>query len=306
MSNSCKLSSLIQNYISINKRIVQSTADLNGRAFRELVDLAGDVDADQITPDDAELFQAYLIEKGLSKTSANILVASASPVFNWALKKNIIEKNPFAELKKFKIARRPVSIYEPGEIRRLMEIASDLWKARILLGLSTLRRGEVLNLTIKDIDFQNQTVQITPKIASGYTWPWQPKDCETRIVPIIPRLAELLMKIAETLPKGQPYICITPQRYEFLKMKGVLKYRWCSNPENNFERNFRFLLKRAMISGKVFHDLRKTGLTLLSDGMRSREIMEIAGHSNLKTTEKYLGIRKDRLSRARELLDLGV
>lgn len=302
MSKSCKLSQLIADYLAINKRIVQSTADLNQRAFNELIDLAGNVEADKVSEDDAELFQAYLIEKGLSKTSANILVSSINPVFNWAVRKGIIKKNPFAILKKFKIARRPITVFEMDEIKRLLECSDNLWKARILLGLSTLRRGEVLNLTIRNIDFENMIIRIVPKDKTAFTWPWQPKDCECRIVPLITPLVNVLLRIIEKLPEGHPYICLTPQRYQFLMGKSSLKYRWRSNPDNNFERNFRLICKNAMISGKVFHDLRKTGLTLLTGGLRLQEVRDIGGHSSIETTEKYLANRKDCLSRARELI----
>ena len=164
----------------------------------------------------------------------------------------------------------------------------------------------MLNLTIRDIDFENMIIRVTPKDKTAYTWAWQPKDCEMRIVPLISQLVNVFLRLIEKLPDGQPYVCLLPQRYQFLRSKNNLKYRWRSNPDNNFERNFRLICKRAMISGKVFHDLRKTALTLLTGGLRLQEVRDIGGHSSIETTEKYLANRKDCLSRARELISNGV
>lgn len=307
MLTSCKLSQLVANYLAINKRIRQSTADLTKRAFNALIDLAGDVEAGTFTTDDAEIFQAFLVEEGYSKTTANITCKSISPVFSWALQKGWIEKNPFIGLRKFKIMRKPVVTYTRDEIGRLLFYGDLLWKARILLGASTLRKSEVLNLTVQDIDFDKMLIKIQDKHNSAHTWHWEPKDNDRRLVPLIPLAVSVLLALIEKMPAGQPYVCLTPKRYQYLMLKGKLTYRQKNEPDNNFERNFRALRRRAAISGtKTFHDLRRTGLTNLTDSLRLQEVREIAGHAALKTTEAYLGNRPDYLTRASDSLNRGV
>jgi integrase/recombinase XerC len=303
---SCKLNQLVANYLAVNKRITESTADLTSRSFREFIELAGNAEIDKITIDDVEIFQAYLVDKGLSKTSANICCKTISPVFSWAVKKGLLEKNPFLSLKKFKIMPKPVITYSREELGRLLFYADDLWKARILLGASTLRKSEVLNLTVSDIDFENMMIKIQEKQKTLHTWAWRPKDNERRSIPLIAIAVPVLLTLIEAMPAGQPYVCLTTARYQYLMMKRSLSYRQRYEPDNNFERNYRALCRRAAISGKTFHELRKTGLTNLTANMRLQEVKEIAGHSDLKTTERYLAKRPDFITRASDLLNRGV
>jgi integrase/recombinase XerC len=303
---SCKLKMLVCDYVSVNKRIALSTAALTKRAFDELADLAGNVEVTDLTNDDAEIFQAYLVEKGLSKTTANIWCKSINPVLNWALNRGLIGKNPFANLKKFRIPRRQIRTFDSAEIGRLLDIANDLWKARILLGLSTMRKGEVLNLTVQDVDFERMMIRIQAKRKTAYTWAWLPKDYQARIIPLISAAVSVLLTLIEKMPAGQPYICLAPQRYKSLMLKGELNYRMRCEPDNNFNRNFRALCRRAAVQNKTFHDLRKTGLTQLTSDLRLQEVRDIAGHSSVKTTELYLDKRPDYLTRALDSLNRGV
>jgi len=304
---SCRLTQLVANYLAINKRIRPSTADLTQRAFKALIELAGNIEAGAFSNDDAEIFQAYLIDRGFSKTTANIWCKSASPVFSWALRKGWIEKNPFTGLRKFRIMRKAVITYTRDEIGRILFYANLQWKARVLLGASTLRKSEILNLTIADLDFDKMLIKIQDKQKTAHTWAWQVKDNERRLVPLIPLAVSVLLMLIEQMPAGQPYVCLTPQRYQYLMMQGGLSFRQSNEPDNNFNRQFKSLCRRAAVgSGKTFHDLRKTGLTNLTADLRLQEVREIAGHSSIDTTEAYLGNRFDYLSRASDSLERGV
>ncbi|HXS99254.1 MAG TPA: tyrosine-type recombinase/integrase [Elusimicrobiota bacterium] len=52
--------------------------------------------------------------------------------------------------------------------------------------LTGLRRGELIHLTWADVDFKNKILSVQAK------GDWQPKDYETRHIPMTPRLAEVL------------------------------------------------------------------------------------------------------------------
>jgi integrase len=308
MQSATRLSTLIAVYLTVHKgkKITGSTADLTNLAFNWLIDFAGDMKANDLTAEDAELFQSYLVDAGLSKTSANIYVRAISPVCNWAVFKRYAKENPFAGLKKYKVTRRAVNVYTADEIERMLAVSDDLWKCRILLGLTSLRKGEVLNLTVNDIDFERQLVRIRPKKETGYLWPWEPKDHEIRDLPLLPAVSVLLARRLEQLPSGMPYLMIRPRRYAYMMdRKKSLSERQRKVPDTNFDRNFRALLKRAMVHG-TFHQLRKTALTQLTDGLRLQEVQEIAGHSSIETTRHYLASRPDVLTRALDILNRSV
>lgn len=302
-----KISSLITKYLKVNKRIEVSTADLTDRAFRYLLLALDNRMLDDLTLADAEEFQAYLIDLGLSRTSVNIYVKSISPVFNWAVERGMCKSNPFARLKKFKITKKRPQIFTPFEIERILKVCPDkIWQARIVLGLTSLRKGEVLNLTINDVDFVKGLVFVEPKAETAYTWRWHPKDYEQRTLPLIPQLSKLLLELYEKLPNGQPYLLLKPQRYSYLlRNRQRMNDRTRKNPDNNFGRTFKNICQRALVGG-CFHNLRKTALTQLTSGLRLQEVQELAGHSSVETTRSYLASRDDVLTRAGDIISRGV
>jgi len=73
-------------------------------------------------------------------------------------------------------------------------------------------------------------------------------------------------------------------------------------PVNNFDRQFRLLVKHAKIGRGEFHDLRRTCLSnWFANGLREFDVMKMAGHSSFETTRSfYLAVREDLLDRTRQ------
>ena len=105
--------------------------------------------------------------------------------------------------------------------------ANDLlWKTKILIAKTAgLRRGEILNLTVNDIDFAKSKIIVQPKSESDYTWRWVVKDKERRELPLVESVAQLLANIQADLPEMQPYLLLTPERY-----KHMMKLKNSGNP----------------------------------------------------------------------------
>lgn len=301
------LSTLVSKYLKANRRIEETTAKMTERVFDYMVNAIGDIAVSDFTIREAELFQASLVDKGLRRISVNSYTKTASPVFTWAITNGYVEVNPFAKLKKFKVARKKVRIFTPFELERILKCCpDDIWRARILLGLTSMRKGEVLNLTVDDVDFGNSIIYVQPKDETAYTWRWQPKDCQQRVLPLMAGLGDLLLKLYQELPSGQPYLLLKPQRYSYLlRNRDRLNDRIRKCPDNNFNRTFKSICQRAFVNG-CFHMLRKTSLTELTSGLRLQEVQELAGHSSIETTRSYLASRPDVLTRAGDILSRGV
>ena len=129
------------------------------------------------------------------------------------------------------------------EFERILAAArSPIWKARILLAKTAgLRRGEILNLTLNDVDFAKGKIVVQPKEDTKYTWRWSVKDKDVRELPLVDKAAQLLIDIQAELPEGQPYLLLPPRRYQYLmslKAKGKLKYELCKCPDDNFSRRW--------------------------------------------------------------------
>ena len=50
--------------------------------------------------------------------------------------------------------------------------------------LSLMRKSEILNTVWSDIDFDNMTIEISPKENTDYTWAWEIKDTDSRTLPL--------------------------------------------------------------------------------------------------------------------------
>jgi len=299
------LSELVKLYLSRNKRIEPSTVCMTRLAFRYLVEAVGDLDITDFDKNTAEEYQSGLIDRGLSKISANDYCKMVSPVFSWAVGCSWIEKNPFFGLKKFKVTPSAVRFYRQDELQRLLKVADKLWTGRILMGLM-MRTGEVLNTTVDDVDFEQGFVSVSAKKDGPYTWRFEPKDHDRRILPLYPQLATVLLRRFDELPQGQPYLWLTKERYSYLMVhKDKMSDRMKKRPDNNFDRNWKALTSRAFVNGS-FGMLRKTGLTMLSGDIPLQEVQTFGGHSSIETTRRYLGVRRDVLTRAGDVLNRGV
>jgi integrase len=299
------LSQVYIDYLSKNHRISWSTREMTKRAFRYLIEAIGDIEVEFFNYAHAEDFQSHLIAgRGLSKTSANSMVKTASPVVSWCVRRGKLSKNPFDELRLFRVKGK-LRIYSVAETQAILaSCPNEMWQARCLAAVSAgLRRGEILNLQWPDIDFENGTIAVQAHEDTTFGWRYEPKSRGKRIVPLIPRLNNLLVIIRTQLPVGQFYPFLTEKRYWTLRQRiGEISERVRVCPSEHFSRPFQKILRRAGVRGK-FHDLRRTCIKQWScAGLPPEDVQALAGHSDYKTTlAYYLPTGTNYLDRARAI-----
>ena len=67
------------------------------------------------------------------------------------------------------------------------------WDLLIRTALCTgMRRGELLNTTWRDIDFERKLVEVSPKPDSSDTWQWDIKDTDRRKLPLTDQVTAML------------------------------------------------------------------------------------------------------------------
>lgn len=296
------LKELVERYCIGDARIGWSTRQLARRVFRYLEVACGSKNGDFVHRD-AVAFQRWC--KGrFNNVTTNIYCAHAKAVFGWNVDSDYLDVNPFRKLKKLKVSPKKIRVYSPKEFQLMMDACpNNRWRSILLLAKTAgLRRGEVLNLKITNVNFESSTLYVESCDSTEQTWRWSPKDYELRLLPLVDKLAKILTQTYESLPEKQPYLCLTPRRYAnliFLKRCGNLKDELRSKPDNNFNRTFRAIMKRAKVKG-TFHDLRKTCITEWAEKLAPHEAMSLAGHSNIETTLKYyIAIRQSLVTRAR-------
>lgn len=302
-----KLTNLVCEYLQAKQnRMAWSTKQLTERSFKYLIGLIGDIGLEFFTVKHAESFQNHLLDK-YSKTTANIYVKTLRPVFRWAMREKWIETDVF-NIPLPKDTTRRMRIYEPSEFQAMLDAANLMWRGRILLAkTSGMRRSEVLNINISDIDYDQGVIHIQPKKETRTTWAWEPKGKRSRTVPLTETTANVLMEIQDELPPGQAYLMLTELRcWRVLQMKrkGELPDRIRLCPDENFSTPFRRMIQRARVAHGTFHDLRKTYLTEMAEGgLPIHWLQKLAGHSSHETTMTYyIAIReKKMLTEARRL-----
>ena len=305
------ISTLMDRYLEKNSQFLRpGTIDMTRTGLKHLIKFAGNVPAAELRPEHIRRWQCWFVDSGRSKATANSYVKMTRPAFNWAVKEGLLESSPFEDVRLFRVPQQKLTIYNDKEVVAMLEACPDTkWKALIMLArTSGLRRGECLNLTVSDIDFNTMLVCVNTKKATLHTWAWQPKDYEVRTLPLADTAAQLLADRINELPTGQPYPFLTEKRYKTLLQKhleGTLLYRQQQTPSEHFSVPFNKIRKRAGVQVGTFHDLRRTWVTmLLRAGMPVHEVKELAGHSDIKTTMTfYAGSCPDTLDRARRAIN---
>jgi len=301
------LSRLLEDYLERTRtQIEPSTAKAAKYCMKDFIAAVGDIYADRITYKHCERFHQYCVDKGLRPASVNTHIKLIKRIFSLAVRRGQLQQNPFNGVPLLKVPKKTVRVFSKDEFNRILKAArSPIWKARVLLAKTAgLRKGEVLNLTLNDVDFAKAKVIVQLKEDTKYTWRWVVKDKDRRELPLVGKMAQMLIDIQTELPEGQPYLLLPPQRYQYLmelKAKGGLKWEMCKCPDGNFGRSRKLIFKKAGIEDGTFHDLRSTCITeWLEKGLLPHEVKKLAGHADINTTMNYyVGIRESLIDRAR-------
>jgi integrase len=300
---------LLSKYAQANSQLRESSIGIVNTAFDHLSIAFGDPYIDQIGVIQAQMFYGWMLkrkvnDKPYSPVTVKIYIEAIKTVFKWAIDANLIENNPFAKVRKIKHRAKKKVPYEDDELRRLFSACpDDRWRLIIALTTVGLRRGEILNLAVNDLDYINQEIYVQSKDQTLQTWIWKIKDTDSRIVPMTGLIEHCALRIHATLPTGQPYICLKPDRYQFLCRKGFenLSERVRKCPESNFRRSLLSIFDRANVTYKTFHALRGTAGTIMAEnGLTPEKLKEVLGHSKIETTyAHYIAPRKGYISDAR-------
>jgi integrase len=264
----------------------------------------------QITPRDAEAFIASRSASDLSIGTVNKDVRTLKAIFNLAIEpRGYLREgqNPFAKIRERKQTAKPIRYVTVAEYRALMNTSKKLWWKTLfsIAYCSGLRRGEILNLTWGDIDFLHYRIHITPKEYGKLTIPWEPKDHQSRVVPMSNETAQILADLQADAPEGFPYILIAPQRFERIK-ELVEAGEWNDRKAivNNLTRDFEVLRCHSGLKKCTLHDLRRSAITNWAQELPVQVVQELAGHSNIATTRKYyLAVRAEDVDRAAKLVN---
>jgi integrase len=241
----------------------------------------GDKPVEGITADMIEEWRETIIE-GRSHRTVNKILMTLHGVFERARKKKWITENP-VEVEKLKEQDSgALDFYSPDEVHALVRAAADEEEggsdqdAAIVLtaAFTGLRLGELLGLRVRDVDFGGETIRVERSWTYGeYT---SPKSKKVRAVPMAEQVATALARLL--------------QRDRFVGDDDLVFPNVAGDPidPSAFRRRYKAAIKRAKLRPLRFHDLRHTFGSLVIDRASIVDVQAWMGHSDVKTTMRYL------------------
>lgn len=227
----------------------------------------------------------------LSFRSQHALLVAMRQWFRWMTRQNHILHNPASELELPRqghhLPRHVLNVHEAEQVLQQPEIGDPLGlrdRAIMEVLYSTgMRRMEVANLKVFDVDFDGCTVLIR-----------QGKGRKDRMVPIGQRAVAWMLKY---INEARPHLVSEPDDYTiFLTIAGErIELEYISHIVHDY-------VEKAQI-GKIgsAHLFRHTMATLMLDGGADiRFIQQMLGHVSLRTTEKYTHVAIRQLQKVYE------
>lgn len=279
------------------------------RALRFFMEHVGsDTSLDQITPRDAEAFVAHRLSQGLKPSTVNKDIRTLRGVFNLAIEPRCYlaeGTNPFRKIRERKTAIQPPRYVPPEDLQKVLLVSKTLWwKAFFVLAYTSAgRRDELLNLTWANVDFETHNVTFVPKKASSHQLAWQPKDHETRTIPIPREAVQLLADLQVESEEGNPYVFLSTGRLDHVVRRRA-EGTWQSDFElvNNLTRDLGVICRHADVEYFTPHDLRRSCITNWARRLPIQTVQHLAGHSSIATTRKYyLAVLEADCTAAREI-----
>ena len=220
---------------------------------------------------------AQLSDRKLAERTINRKIASLKSFYKFLLKTATISDNPLANISGMKVHRKIPIPFSETEMQLLFSqdlFANDFEGVRnkaivALLYATGIRRAELINLQLHNIDFHKKELKVLGK------------RNKERIIPLLQYVVTYLnnyIKIRESYFKN-----VTTDNNLFLTKKGkniyeTLVYRIINS----------YLSSVSVKHKKSPHILRHTFAThLLNNGADLNAIKELLGHSSLAATQVY-------------------
>lgn len=207
----------------------------------------------------------------------NKLLVELHGIFKRARKMYGLERNPAAEVEHLRVpAKCDIDVFTPEEVLALVRAAADEQDAAVYLtaAFTGLRRGELIALRWRDVDFAGSLVRVRASYAAGTLT--SPKSGKVRAVPMAPQVATALAAL------GQRERWVGEEDLVFPGEEG-------GYPDGSaLRRRYLVALKRAGLRPLRFHDLRHTFATRVIARADIVRVQEWMGHADIQTTRKYL------------------
>jgi site-specific recombinase XerD len=267
-------------YVERERGCTAATAKAYGSDLRRciayLVEAGVDLETDALTSLALREYVTWMAARSYTSATLRRRVSTLSSLYRWLIYCGHATTNPCLSLALPK-KRRPTPTYLTlEEARRVLASSEDhpdprtAFRNRAMMAtllFCGLRRAELLDLRVSDVDLRSRWVKVRPG-----------KGVEGRSVPLLEEPADALRDWPESRPKVEHDFVFTGIGGRPLRAHGL-------------QHTFRDIAKVAGVNreGVTLHTLRHTFASLLlQQGFDLVSIKEMLGHADLATTSVYL------------------
>lgn len=216
-----------------------------------------------------------------SPTTIKDTIAEVQGALNWAVSRDLLDVNPLAGYEKPR-PRRRTRIIMPEEFQSLLRNA-DIHFRRVLISLrlTGCRPGEVRKLIWEWVDL-NRALWILP----DHKTVTQQREPRPRIIPLSKPILKLCKFLAREPHKATDHVFLNKVGKPYTKDRLVKKMD-----------RLRTLAGIEVKSGEriVLYSCRHTFGTEIAGRVSDIELAELMGHTEVRTTHRYVHLNADRL-----------
>jgi integrase len=246
-----------------------------------------------ITPLDISKYLDTLAKKGFAQKTVAKAKMVCNLIFKHAVINGDLEYNKCADVplpKNLPKAKRRAASSEDEQLIRAW--CEDEWIFPYIALLTGLRKGEILALQWKDIDFERNLISVTKSVAhdGDRAFIKAPKTEEgIRVVPLLEPLKQRFLKTTDRYPEHY-----------------IVSNNGGKSPLNEmqYQRRYKSFKKRTGITATA-HELRHSFATVaIENGVQAKTVQQILGHKQLSTTmDIYTDLREKSLNEAAQILN---
>lgn len=286
---------LAEDFLKAKEKVLCPSTLKDYREFffkKHIVPKFGNLKIDSIGKKEIENFHRSFSE---TPRMGNRVLEIMRVMFNTAVSWEILEKNPTQGIKKFPEHKREryLSEDEIGRLTKVLDAEPNQMSADIirLILLTGSRKGEVLSARWQDFEGE---VWAKPAFLT--------KQNKISRIPLSQEAVDILQKMKTKIVSEKKLATFTDNR--IVSTKQYLFYNTQTKThQKDIKRFWLEVCKKAKIKDATIHDLRHTFASILvSNGIGLEVIGKLVGHSNIRTTQRYVHLANSSLKQATSML----